>query len=86
MGKQRATSQKRQREAAKEAKATAKRERRHQAKAEAEAPDGHEPLEVAPAVVLERLAEAHRQFRDDEITFEEYDLTKADLLRQLRVD
>jgi FKBP-type peptidyl-prolyl cis-trans isomerase (trigger factor) len=85
MGKQRATSQKRQREAAKEAKATAKRERR-QARGEAESNDVDGPLEVPPAAVLELLAEAHRQFRNDDITFEEYDVTKADLLRQLRVD
>ncbi len=87
MAKQRPTSGKRQRERDKEARAIAKRERR-QTKPEAPdtAVDGDDPVVVPSAVVLELLAEAHRQFQNDEISFEEYDETKADLLRKLHVD
>ncbi len=39
-----------------------------------------------PAVALERLADLHRQFEADEISFDDFDEAKAVILRQLRVD
>jgi hypothetical protein len=87
MGKQGSTSGKRQREAEKAAKAKAKRERRQLRATDAGdgSSTGQQP-ELPPSVVLERLAEAHRRFERDEISFAEYDEVKAELLRQLRVD
>jgi len=87
MGK-RPTFGKREREREKEAKAKAKRERRLQGEPNGGgAPaDADESPEVPSEVVLAQLAEAHRQFQDAEISFEEYDETKSALLRQLRVD
>jgi hypothetical protein len=86
MGKQGSTSGKRQREVEKAAKAKAKRERRQQLKAED--PRAHlDALAGQPAaVVLDRLADLHRQFEAAEITFDDYDEAKAALLRQLRVE
>jgi hypothetical protein len=87
MGKQGSTSGKRQREAEKAAKAKAKRERRQLRESERAEPDPSGTAAPAePSVVLERLAEAHRRFQGAEISFAEYEETKDELLRQLRVD
>ena len=91
MAKQRPTSTKRQREKDKQAKSQAKRERRHQAEPESDATAGpslepDEDIAGAEEVVLPLVAEAHRQFENAEISFEEYDERKAALLSRLRVD
>jgi hypothetical protein len=91
MPKQRPTSTKRQRERDKQAKAMAKRERRNQAEPDADATAGvvaarEEELDGTEAVLLELIAEAHRQFENAEITFEEYDDRKVALLSRLHVD
>ena len=91
MAKQRPTSTKRQREKDKQAKSQAKRERRHQAEPDADATAGRslepdEDIAGAEEVVLRLIAEAHRQFENAEISFEEYDERKAALLSRLRVD
>ncbi len=86
MGKQGSTSGKRQREAEKAAKAKAKRERRQQLKAEVAATHPDAPAGQPSSVLLDRLADLHRQFEAAEISFEEYDEAKAALLGQLRVE
>jgi hypothetical protein len=86
MGKSGPTPGKRQREADKAAKAKAKRERRQQPKADDAGTPPAAPVGQPPAVVLERLADLHRQFEAAEISFDDYDEAKAALLRQLNVD
>jgi len=86
MGRSGSTSGKRQREADKAAKARAKRERRQQLKAEGPGTDVDVPAGQPAAVVLERLADLHRQFEAAEISFDDYDEAKGAILRQLRVD
>jgi hypothetical protein len=91
MSKPRPTSTKRQREQDKQAKARAKRDRRQRAELEADASAGvsgepEEEIAVTEAVVLSLIDEAHRQFGNAEISFEDYDERKAALLRCLRVD
>ncbi len=86
MGRSGSTSAKRQREADKAAKARAKRERRQQLKAEGTGVDLDVQPGQPPAVALERLADLHRQFEADEISFDDFDEAKAVILRQLRVD
>jgi hypothetical protein len=91
MAKQRPTSTKRQREQDKQARAQAKRERRHQAELDALATVGasrepDEDTDGMEALVLELVAEAHRQFENAEISFDVYDERKTALLRRLRVD
>jgi hypothetical protein len=91
MAKQRPTSTKRQREKDKQARAVAKRERRQQAELVADATasaslEHDEEIAGTEEVVLPLVAEAHRQFENAEISFEEYDERKTALLRRLRVD
>jgi hypothetical protein len=86
MGKSGSTSGKRQREVDKAAKAKVKRERRQQLKTDdAVAPPASSPGQPS-AVVLEQLAELHRRYEADEISFDAYDEAKAALLGQLRVE
>lgn len=86
MGKSGPTPGKRQREADKAAKAKAKRERRQQPKAEEDGTVMAAPTGQPSALVLERLADLHRQFEAAEIGFDAYDEAKEALLRQLTVD
>jgi hypothetical protein len=86
MGKPGSTSGKRQREVEKAAKAKAKRERRQLTKAEGAGADQDAPVGLPSEVVLDRLADLHRQFEAAEVTFDDYDEAKAALLRQLLVE
>jgi len=86
MGKQGSTAGKRQREADKAAKAKAKRERRLQGRPEDEPTQRDVADPVATERVLTLVAEVHRRFESSEISFEEFEETKAALLRQLQVE
>jgi len=94
MGAQRTSFEKLQRDRAKKAKAANKRERR-QERADG---SGEEPP-TSPEVVLaddgkeltasELLAlveELHRQFKDEEIEFDEFEERKVELMARLPVD
>lgn len=89
MANKRTTFAKLQRERQKKAKAKAKRERRQQRSADEEetgAPSeaGSSGAEQPSAAdLMERLEELHKQFDDDEITFEEFEEQKDQLLAQL---
>lgn len=89
MSRSRATFGKLQREREKQAKAKAKRERRQTAAAEASeselgAADGA-PSEGAEAV-LAMVEDLHLQFERSEISFEEYELKKTELLGRLTIE
>ncbi len=89
MGAQRTSFAKLQRERAKKAKAAAKRERRLERDA---APGGAEELpplgegELSAAQLLERVEQIHRQFEAKQITHEDYEEQKAELLARLPID
>jgi hypothetical protein len=79
------------RERSKKAKAEAKRERRRAGAETKEAgvdrDDSDAPADASPtADVLRMLDELHRQHGDGEITDEDFQLAKADLLARLVVD
>ena len=91
MGVQRTSFDKLQRDRAKKAKAAAKRERRQERGAEE--PETNEPLaplsgegQVSADVLLERVAEIHRRFEAKEMSFEDFEEAKAELMSQLTVD
>jgi hypothetical protein len=90
MGRQKATFGKLQRERDKQAKAKAKRERRHASPDDetpsTEAHAGAQRAEESPAVLLELIAHVQRQFDNAEISFEEYEQRKSDLLGRLTID
>ena len=77
--------EKRERDRAKKAKALAKREKRVESeKAALEAEGVEAPID--PAVVLEQVAVLHQQFDDEEISFEEFEERKEELMNKLTVD
>ena len=77
--------EKRERDRAKKAKALAKREKRVESeKAALEAGGAEAPID--PAVILEQVAELHQQFDDEEISFEEFEERKEELMNKLTVD
>jgi hypothetical protein len=93
MGAQRTSFEKLQRDRAKKAKAASKRERRQ------ERSDGTSEETTSPEILLaddgkeltatELLAlveELHRQFKDEEIEFEEFEERKVELMARLPVD
>lgn len=93
MAAQRTSFAKMQRDRAKKAKAALKRERR-------QGGGQHEPrnaVEEAPAVVddggelsapvlLALIEQIHKQFENEEISFEEFEEKKIDLLARLPID
>jgi len=93
MGAQRTSFEKLQRDRAKKAKAASKRERRQ------DRSDGTSDEPTSPEILLaddgkdltatELLAlveELHRQFKDEEIEFEEFEERKVELMARLPVD
>jgi hypothetical protein len=95
MGAQRTSFEKLQRDRAKKAKAAAKREKRQSGGA---APDPGDDLletplagddhdgELSAGELLERIEAIHRRFDAKQITFEEFEEEKAELLRRLPID
>lgn len=93
MGASRTSFDKLQRDRAKKAKAAAKREkRRERSQGIEEADTAPDPTELTPGQeippdrLLQMVAELHRQFEDDEITFEEFEDRKTELFALLNVD
>ena len=96
MGAQRTSFEKLQRDRAKKAKAAAKREKRQSG--DVEVPeliedDGTTPLtgddhdgELSAAELLTRIEEIHRRFDAKQISFEEFEEEKAELMRRLPID
>lgn len=95
MGASRTSFDKLQRDRAKKAKAAAKREKRFEKQAAAEN-TGAESLErlstmkegdeIPPDQLLEMVAELHRQFENDEISFEDFEDRKMELFALLTTD
>jgi hypothetical protein len=84
MATRRTTSNKRERERSKQAKAAAKRERRHDRTAE----DDGESVEfdensATTEELIERIAAMHEQFDAGQITFEVFDEEKTELMALL---
>ena len=90
MGAQRTSFAKLQRERAKKAKAAAKRERRLERDSGSSTGDGaasaDEGGELSAAELLERVELIHRQYAAKQITQEDFEEQKADLLARLPVD
>ena len=90
MGAQRTSFAKLQRDRAKKAKAAMKRERR-QGGVQAE-PDDDTPNvvddggELSAPVLLALIEQIQKQFDNEEISFEEYEEKKLDLLARLPID
>ena len=93
MGAQRTSFDKLQRDRAKKAKAAAKRDKRQNGVAPEEtdvefAPlaesDSHE--ELSAAELLARIEQIHKQLDAGTITFEDFELEKAELLSRVQVD
>ncbi len=89
MGAQRTTFAKLQRERAKKAKAAAKRERRLERDDSGPRDDvspAREGGELTAAQLLERVEQIHRQYEAKQLTHEDYEEQKADLLARLPID
>jgi hypothetical protein len=88
MAKSRESAGRREREQAKRAKANAKRERR-QARSEeddTEAP-GESPGEVVDqTALLAEIERLHAAYEDEQISFDEFEERRAELLAKLQVD
>ncbi|HVM40044.1 MAG TPA: hypothetical protein VM618_04595 [Acidimicrobiia bacterium] len=89
MAKRRTTYGKLERDRAKKAKAAAKRERRQDRSATDEEFEPESERPATPAMpedeVLDRLSRIHQQFDDGEISFDEFEEAKANLLEHLDV-
>jgi hypothetical protein len=91
MGAQRTSFAKLQRDRAKKAKAAMKRERR-QGGGALESPRDDGPTvvddggELSAPVLLQLIEDIHRQFDAKEITFEEFEEKKVELLARLPID
>lgn len=89
MATQRTSFAKLQRDRAKKAKAAMKRERRQASRAHREQrpqvvhDDGNE---LSAAALLAQIELIHKQFDAKEITFEEFEEKRADLLARLPID
>lgn len=95
MGASRTSFDKLQRDRAKKARAAAKREKRFEKQSEEEdtGSDSLERLstmkegeEIPPDQLLEMVAELHRQFEDEQISFEEFEDRKMELFALLTTD
>jgi hypothetical protein len=85
MAKSRESFERRQRERAKKAKADAKRERRLSGDSSTPAPAEPGPS-VDQNVVIGKLAELHAAFDNEEISFDDFEARRSELLTHLRVD
>ncbi|MCB1258680.1 MAG: hypothetical protein KDB26_16325 [Microthrixaceae bacterium] len=95
MGASRTSFDKLQRDRAKKARAAAKREKRFE-KIDEDDNTGAESLErlsemkegdeIPPDQLLEMVAELHRQFEDEQISFEEFEDRKMELFALLSTD
>ena len=96
MGAQRTSFEKLQRDRAKKAKAAAKREKRQGGEVDAPvdiiddeatplAGDDHDG-ELSASELLDRVEALHRRFEAKQITFEEFEEEKAELMRRLPID
>ena len=90
MAVQRTSFEKLQRDRAKKAKAAAKREKRldkTEAPAEDEAIDlGAEGETLSAAELLVQIERIHKQFDDGDLSFEDFEELKTDLLARLPID
>ena len=93
MGASRTSFEKLQRDRAKKAKAAAKRDKRLDKGTEEETVDESVDVtaltpgqEIPPDQLLKMVADLHRQFEDEEITFEEFEDRKTELFALLSVD
>ncbi len=93
MGASRTSFEKLQRDRAKKAKAAAKRDKRLDKGTEDETVDETVDVtslspgqEIPPDQLLKMVADLHRQFEDEEITFEEFEDRKTELFALLSVD
>ena len=90
MATQRTSFAKLQRDRAKKAKAAMKRERRQSAAARREeqtpAVQHDDGGELSAAALLEQIELIHKQFEAKEISFEEFEEKKLDLLARLPID
>jgi len=97
MGVQRTSFEKLQRDRAKKAKAAAKRDKRINGPAEVEedtpidaaevdALMGDEDKQLSAAELLELIEKIHKQFEDEDITFEEFEERKIELFARLPID
>jgi acetyl-CoA acetyltransferase len=86
MAKSRESFERRQRERAKKAKADAKRERRFSH----EDDPASSPVDAGPQVdenaVIDKLAELHAAFDNEEISFDDFEARRSELLTRLQVD
>lgn len=82
--------QKRQLEKARQERAAAKRERRHGRGDQGDGPSSDDPDVPAAAVdqdaVLAQLADLHHRFADGQVSLDDFEAAKAELLQSLRVD
>lgn len=85
MAKNRESFERRQRERAKKAKAEAKRERRLSGGSVPVTRPATEPM-VDQDAVIGKLAELHAAFENDEISFDDFDARRSELLTRLQVD
>lgn len=85
MATRRTTSDKRQRERAKQAKAAAKRERRQDRSTDeaTDEPDGRDADDLTTEQLLARIEALHADYDAGTVSFEDFDLQKADLLDRI---
>jgi hypothetical protein len=86
MAKSRESFERRQRERAKKAKADAKRERRMSHEDEPSANPEESGPQVDENAVIGKLAELHAAFDNEEISFDDFETARSELLTRLRVD
>ena len=93
MAAQRTSFAKLQRERAKKAKAAAKRDRRENGREESDVDVVDEDISVSnfgpdlsPADLLKLIEVIHKRFDDGEMTLEEFEEQKAELLSRLPID
>jgi len=82
----RASFGKREREQAKREKAANKRERRQRAADEASTATDADGAGAPAADLLQMIEDVHRRHEDGDMTDDDFETTKADLLGRLRVD
>ncbi len=84
MATRRTTSDKRQRERDKQAKAAAKRERRQErAQGPTDSPEPRDTDELSTEQLLARIEMLHADYDAGTVSFEDFDLQKAELLDQI---
>ena len=88
MATQRTTYGKRERDRARQAKAAAKRERRQNRSTESTDDDetGTPDEPLTPAELFAEIEEVHRAFAAEEISHEDFEEKKAELLARLPID